>query len=647
MGIAQGAAHQTQGPLSAEAVLAGLDQGVIRLDRGGTVQFANPAAATLFGQEPAQMRGSHFPALVEISHRPAILRALRRTTAGYPVHGLECASAAVGDGAWVELDITPSGDGCTLLVRDVRARRAVREEVAQQHEALQETLASLLDTIPVGIVIADGAGAPRLVNRAARDLLGIHALTPLSRWFSTGVLRRPDGTPTTADDIPAARTLADGTARRDIELHIVRPWGEAIPVLLNTDAVHDRDGRLVEVCCTLTDIRERRHIERQLQQAQKMDAIGTLAGGIAHDFNNILCAITGYSELALLQTDLSTRGRGLIGEIHRSCERAAKLTRQLLAFSRMDALAPRPMRMNTVVRDMEPMLQRLIGTDVRMAIELEDDVERIQADPGQIEQVLLNLVINARDAMPEGGPLLVRTEQIELPDDAAKHDVCAPAGRYAVLTVGDEGSGMDARTLAHAFEPFFTTKARGKGTGLGLSTVYGIVKQSRGAVDIHSLVGTGTTFRIYLPCVDAPASVEADARPQAPAADPHGPATVLLVEDELLVRSLIREILEDDGYHVVEAGNGREALERVQLTADPIHLLVTDIVMPELGGLELAEGLRRVQEDLKVLFVSGHADEALSGSGVLAGRTAFLPKPFDAATLSRRVRELLSHVPAS
>ncbi len=631
--------------MDADAVLACMDHAVLTLDPDGSILYANPAATRLLGEVPEGLQGRRFTAHIEIDHRPSVHAALRRAVAGYPVRGLECCVGTCAACTWIQMDASPTEHGCIVVARDLRQRHTLRGGAMPRQERLRDTIAGLLDTIPVAIVISDGHGAPRLVNRAARELLGTHALTPLHQWCATGMLRRADGTPAEAGDVPAALTLADGAPRRDIELQVLRPWGEAVPVLISTDAVLDERGRVVEVCCTLTNIHQRRHIERQLHQAQKMEAIGTLAGSIAHDFNNILCAMTGYSELALLQAEMDERGRDLVEEIKKAGHRAAALTRRLLAFSRTDEPAPRAMRLNAAVSEMEPILRRLIGQDVELRIDLAEDVQHIQADPSQIEQVLLNLVINARDAMPGGGPVDVRTETVRLPDPTRRHRVAAPPGPYAVLTVRDKGAGMDADTLAHVFEPFYTTKARHKGTGLGLSTVYGIVKQGRGAIDVVSRPGAGATFRIYLPCAGAEVLPDRIPLAETPAVK-RGGETILVVEDEPLVRSLIREILEERGYAVIEAGHGRDALRRVEHSSTPPHLVVTDVVMPEMGGKEVAAELRREQEDLKVLFVSGYVNEAVVDLGPFDEATAFLPKPFDAKALTRKVRDLLDHVPA-
>jgi len=624
-------------------VLNGLPQAVLAIDEKGRIATANRAAGTLFGVPAARLRGAALIPLIEVDHRPEVQRAITRALAGHMGAPLECSIGVHTASHWVEVELMPADGGCLFVARDLRTRRALRMEVSRQHEALHEVLTGLLDNIPIGIVISDGLGAPRLVNRAARDLFGVHALAPLQRWCESGILLRADGSRVTADDLPAAHTLADGLPRRDVELRVMRPWGDAVPVLLNTDALCDRRGKVVEVCCTFMNIRERLHIERQLHHAQKMEAMGVLAGGIAHDFNNILCAIVGYAELGLREAAGNAALQHVLIEIKKAGGRATTLTKQVLSFSRVEPLAPRVLQLNHTVRDMDEMLRRLIGENIELLQDLSDHACSIQADPGHLEQIVLNLVVNAADAMPNGGRLRVRTRCVSFPDEAERHPVDLPAGRHAVLTVSDSGCGMEERTLQRIFEPFFTTKGRRKGTGLGLSTVYGIVKRNRGTIHVESECGRGTTFRVYLPCVEesarAPAARPVPAGPVAP-----GGETILLVEDEPMVRALIREILESANYDVLEARNGREALALTRQDPRPIHLLLTDVVMPKMGGPELARKLCDRQEDLRVLFVSGYADQSLSHTGSIDNRMAFLPKPFDAGTLTTRVRELLDHV---
>jgi PAS domain S-box-containing protein len=379
--------------------------------------------------------------------------------------------------------------------------------------------------------------------------------------------------------------------------------------------------------------------EEQLRQSQKMDAIGQLAGGVAHDFNNLLTVITGYSELSLRRMAEDHPLRKNIEGITKAGVRAAGLTRQLLAFSRRQMLQAKVLDLNSVVGEMDTMLQRLIGEDMDLVTLLQPSLGRIKADPGQLEQVLLNLVVNARDAMPNGGKITIETSHTYLDEAYAREHVGIQPGRYVVLTVSDSGVGMDAETQKRIFDPFFTTKGVGKGTGLGLSTVYGIVKQSEGSIWVYSELGTGTTFKVYLPRVDEVGDSEelaGDAR-----SVPGGSETILLVEDEDLVRSLAVEILEEFGYAVITAPNGTEGLRICKEFKGRIDLLISDVVMPQMSGRELAEHISVLRPEIKVLFMSGYTDDAIVRHGILEENMPFIQKPFLPDALARKARELL------
>lgn len=387
------------------------------------------------------------------------------------------------------------------------------------------------------------------------------------------------------------------------------------------------------------DITERKQIEEQFRQAQKMEAIGRLAGGVAHDFNNLLTVIIGHSALLLSQLKDTDLGQD-IKQIEKAGERAASLTRQLLAFSRKQVLQPKILDLNGIVSDVEKMLRRLIGEDIDLGIALDPGLGRVKADPGQVEQVILNLVINARDAMPWGGKITIETTNVNLDETYTRRHVGVESGPYVMLAVSDNGIGMDERTLAHIYEPFFTTKGKDKGTGLGLATVYGIVKQSNGHIWVYSEPGQGATFKVYLPRVEE--SLGVSEASSARARPIRGSETILLVEDETQVRNLTRKILQENGYTVLEARHGEEALELCQQNEGPIHLLLTDVVMPGgMSGRELAERLLSLRPEIKVLYMSGYTDNAIIHHGVLDAGTAFIQKPFDPNALAHKVRAVL------
>jgi nitrogen-specific signal transduction histidine kinase/ActR/RegA family two-component response regulator len=385
-----------------------------------------------------------------------------------------------------------------------------------------------------------------------------------------------------------------------------------------------------------------RQTQAQFQQAQKMEAIGRLAGGVAHDFNNLLTIITGYSDLMLASMPPDDPNREMIAEIKTAGERAGMLTRQLLAFSRKQKVEPVVLDLNALIGNLDKMLRRLIGEDIHLTTVLRPGLHRVTADAGQIEQVLMNLVVNARDAMPRGGQITIETANVELDEGYAQTYPEVPPGSYVRMSVTDTGCGMDRETKAHLFEPFFTTKEAGKGTGLGLAIIYGIIKQSQGHITVYTEEGKGTTFMIYLPRVGGgrPPSTQVMQR----AALPPGRGSILLVEDDGGVRRIARQTLEQNGFRVIEAANGEEALRLSNSYAEPIDLLVTDMVMPLVGGPELAKRLAPTRPALKVLYLSGYTDETVVGHGLLDPGLAFLQKPFAPDTLARKVHEVLSGV---
>jgi PAS domain S-box-containing protein len=404
------------------------------------------------------------------------------------------------------------------------------------------------------------------------------------------------------------------------------------------------DGSLLGVIGVALDITDRKHLADQLRQSQKMQAVGELAGGVAHDFNNLLMVVKGHAQLLLDRLPDASPLRQSVQQVEKAADRAASLTRQLLAFSRKQVLQPRVLDMNDVVAGMIKMFARVIGENIEMAFLPAANLGRTKADPGQIEQVLLNLVVNARDAMPKGGRLTIETSNIHLDRGHAATHVSMEPGPYVMLTVSDTGCGMDAATQARIFEPFFTTKGPGKGTGLGLATVYGVVKQSGGYIWVYSEVGHGSTFKIYLPQVMA--EVDKPAEKESPRMSV-GTETILFVEDEQSVRDLVCDYLSSAGYRVLQAGDGVEALEVAAAHGGPIHMLVTDVVMPRMSGRDLANQLTSERPDLKVLFISGYTDDTIVRHGVLDGGVAFLQKPFNLKSLAEKIREVLSGEPAA
>jgi two-component system cell cycle sensor histidine kinase/response regulator CckA len=438
------------------------------------------------------------------------------------------------------------------------------------------------------------------------------------------------------------RDFRRGMRVDNVEVRWKRLDGQAVTVRLSGRVVssHEETADVLEMIAE--DVTEKRVLEDQFRQAQKMEAVGRLAGGVAHDFNNLLMVISGYTEVLLEHAGPGNPLQAKIEAIHQAADRASSLTRQLLAFSRKQLLELKVVDVNMIVADMERLLRPLIGENIELSTRLAPELGRTRADAGQIEQVIMNLVVNSKDAMPTGGKITIQTANVDMDDDLRRECGYIRPGSYIMLSVSDNGHGMDKETQSRIFEPFFTTKEKGKGTGLGLSTVYGIVKQGGGYVLTRSALGQGTTFRIYLP------RVEEAAEPVGPLpvsqTESGGSETILLVEDEESVRQLVRETLESKGYKILEAENGEDALRLAGQHAGPIHMLITDVVMPGMSGRELATQLCQAHPKTKVLYLSGYTEDAIVHEGVLEPGTSFLQKPFTLQVLSRKVRDILRTV---
>ena len=422
------------------------------------------------------------------------------------------------------------------------------------------------------------------------------------------------------------------------DLELIGKDGRRISLEISSQIIH-KGGQPSGVLGIARDITDRRHLEAQLRQSQKMEAVGRLAGGVAHDFNNLLTAIIGYSELLLSNPDADETTRTCVEEIRKAGERAASLTGQLLAFSRKQVLQPKVLDLNVIIANLDKMLRRLIGEDIDLDVVAEPDLWLLRADPGQVEQVIMNLAVNARDAMSGGGRLTIETSNIEFDDESIRTYADVSKGSYVALQVRDTGHGISEEVLTQIFEPFFTTKEQGKGTGLGLSTVYGIVKQSGGYIYVDSELEKGTTFTVYLPRVNEVAGV----RESGAGSDdlPVGTETILLVEDEPLVRQFVSRTLRSSGYLVIEAANGNEALGIGDDYEGPIHLLVTDMVMPKMSGRELSLRFNEWRPSMKTLFISGYTDNEISSQDVVESGLSFLQKPFTPSQLASKVREVL------
>ena len=516
---------------------------------------------------------------------------------------------------------------------DVTVRKGAEQRVQDSAEEYR----LLFDSNPHAMWVYDNATLAFLaVNDAAVQLYGFSREEFLGMTIED---IRP------AEEIPSllaahAKITDSAGPLRATEVKHCRKDGTRFEVEGASNAIefNGRRARLV----LATDVTEKRGLEAQLVQAQKMEAVGRLAGGVAHDFNNLLGVITGYSELLLKHLGPQHPGSKRVEQILKAALRAAGLTRQLLAFSRKQVLEPRVLDLNEVVADVEAMLRRVIGEDIEFVTTRGAQLSQIRADPVQLEQVLMNLAVNARDAMPKGGKLVIETANSTLDDTWSRARAGSRDEQFVLLSVSDTGEGMSAETQSHIFEPFFTTKAEGKGTGLGLATVFGIVEQSRARIKVSSRLGTGTTIKIYFPVVQGAPAVAAP--PPEAGTPPRGSETILLVEDADSLRVIVREVLEDAGYRVIDSADPEEALLRISALAAPIHLLLTDVVMPRMSGPDLSRAVRIARPEVKVLFMSGYTGDAMDLHGVLAEGTQFIQKPFTPAALATKVRAALDAV---
>jgi len=508
----------------------------------------------------------------------------------------------------------------------------------RSQEALQrseERYRSQVESAVYGLYRSSVQGKFLDVNPALVQMLGYGSPEELYAMDMAGDLYvNPDEHQKYMEEFSGAKRI------EGIETRWRRKDGKVITVRLSGRAGLKYPGEPGSFEMICEDITERRMLEEQLLHSQKMEAVGRLAGGVAHDFNNLLTVIKGYSELMLNELTEKDPMRGEVEEIRRAAERAASLTRQLLAFSRRQVLEPKVLDLNVIINNMEKLLLRLLGEDVELQASLNPSLGMVKADPGQIEQVIMNLAVNARDAMPRGGKLTIETSNHVIDETYAREHAVVHAGQYAMMAVTDTGVGMDSETVSHIFEPFFTTKETGKGTGLGLSTVYGIVKQSGGYIWVYSEPGRGTSFKVYLPIVRTGAADDAGGRPVLTATY-RGTETILLVEDEDGVRALIREVLQRHGYRVIDTRNGAEATQACERHEGEIHMLLTDVVLAQATGTDLARQLIPMRPKMKVLFISGYTEEAIVHQGVLEEGTAFLQKPFTPNVLARKVREVL------
>ena len=621
-----------------------MTDGAAAIDDIGTIIWANHRLAEIVGQRLERVIGAPFHAFATPQSTRRLQRLLERGSAAR-VRAEVRLRRVSGESVSVRVDVGPiQSDGMSfraVVVTDLTVEKQ-RDRAAKRGAAALRRTTQLLEASQA--VARVGGWELDVVHDTlfwTDETYRIHETSPAEYTPTVATAIRfyaPASIPLITAAVQDA--IEHGTPY-DLELELITATGRPISVRVTSTVTIDNRGRTVKLTGAFQDITERKRLEAQLIQSQRLEAVGQLAGGIAHDFNNLLTAIRGYADL--LRRSLPSddeQNRADLDQVVLAADRAAALTHQLLAFSRRQVLQPEVLEPAAIVIGLALMLRRLLGEHIELTTHTAPGLGRVKVDPSQLEQVLVNLVVNAGDALPDGGRLTIETANVELgPEYAAGHPEAIP-GPYVLLAVSDTGVGMDAATQAHIFEPFFTTKEPGKGTGMGLATVYGIIKQSGGSIYVYSEPGRGTTFKIYLPRVleepSAAAPVTLAAR--LPSA---GTETILLVEDEPAVRGFARRALEDRGYTVLEAAGGAEALAIAASSLGPIALLVTDVIMPGLQGHQLAATLAAVRPELRILYVSGFTENSVIHHGVPDHGVAFLPKPFSADALGIAVRQAL------
>ncbi|MDG3005472.1 PAS domain S-box protein [Paludisphaera mucosa] len=628
-----------------DRAIRAVGQGIVIADADrpdDPIIYVSPGFERLTGYDSEEVLGRNCRFLQGEDTDPAAVDRLREAIRGGEPCTVELLNYRKdGSSFWNELSISPVRDAAGRLIHfvgvsvEVTTRRVLEERFRRATQRLEHVVASSPAILFTSSVAGDRIQEFTWISESLLEVLGYRpdaAMRP--GWWAENI--HPEDRGRILADLHGELFLR---GRNDQEYRFRHGDGGYRWMRADLRLVRDATGRPLEVVGSWADVTERKSLEEQFQQAQKMDAFGQLAAGVAHDFNNLLTIINGYSDLLLQSLPQGDPSRNLVAEIYKAGERSAGLTRQLLAFSRQQVLATRVIDLNEVVTDTEKMLRRLIGEDVRLTAALGSEPRPVRADPGQVEQVLLNLAVNARDAMPEGGRLTIETRNVELDEAYVRTHGAARAGPHVLLSVADTGSGIPPELMAKVFEPFFTTKEPGKGTGLGLATVYGIVKQSGGHVAVYSEVGVGTTFKVYLPRVEPASTGPKSPSPILP--PPPGTETVLLAEDEAAVRSLTRYVLAQCGYRVLEASDGDDAVRVAAGYDGPIDLLVTDVVMPGSGGRAVAERMAERRPGIRVLYVSGYTDDAVIRHGVLREGADFLQKPFTPIALAFKVRAVL------
>ena len=605
------------------------------LDVDGSVRYGSPSFERVLGYPQSSLTGENLFRLIHPEDRDRVREILEAGTQNPGATQSIEFRVLHQKGPWrvfeaigKRFEIESTVAGYVLNSRDITERKRSEEEVRQANE----TLRAVIETSPLAIYTLDLEGVVRTWNSSAQKMFGF---TQDEAVGSALPVIFPD-------EVSAFRErltdLLGGESQVGAEERRRCKDGHTIDVSFWTAPLRDAGGAVTGVVEVVADDTERKRLEEQFRQAQKMEAVGRLAGGVAHDFNNLLTVITGYCQMLLDRFHPGESTRDDMVQVLKAADRATTLTRQLLAFSRKQIVQPKVVELDALVGDMQQMLKRLLGVNIDLAITSDAGLGKVRVDPGQLEQVIVNLVVNARDAMPSGGHLGINLRNVQV-DDSDMRDMPVRRGSYVVLEVTDCGIGMDEATLSHLFEPFFTTKEKGRGTGLGLSTSYGIVKQNHGEIVVRSEVGAGSVFSIYLPRIDEPPPPETSPSINVPATK--GAETILVAEDEDGVRHIVTQMLREQGYTVLPANGGAEAIHIATTHTGPVQLLVSDVMMPRMSGPELAQRLRGLRPEMRVLFVSGYTDSEIVREGELEPGTDFLQKPFTREQLATKVREVL------
>jgi PAS domain S-box-containing protein len=636
-------------------LLEAFPDAIVAVDRNGTMVQVNSQAQELFGYDREELIGQKVEMLVPDSYRGqhqhhrqdfAQEPRTRRMGADLDLYGRR----RNGSEFPVEISLSPvsTDQGWFVLsaIRDISDRKRVAEELRRANEELyrrtteqlgeyRSRLASIVDSSEDAILSKDMQGIITSWNKGAERIYGYTPEEVVGKHISMLV---PGDRPDEASKI--LHRIAQGESIEHYESVRVTKDGQHLDMSISVSPLSDAADKIVGASVIARDITTQKKAEGQLRQSQKMEAIGRLAGGVAHDFNNILAIINACTEFLRDRIDPSTEPSTYVENIRKATDRGASLTKQMLAFSRTSAIQPRILDLNERLREITKLLRPLLGDDVEILVVPRSGSAVVEADPGQLDQIVVNLAINARDAMPHGGKFILETGAVKLDDTFAEQQQAITAGKYVLLAVSDTGNGMDHATVSRVFEPFFTTKEVGKGTGLGLATVYGIVKQSGGHIFVYSELGHGTTFKIYLPSAEH--KIGLAAAPEAAAVSPgRQGSTILLVEDDEIMRTLTRQLLKEHGYNVLEANDGKSALELMESDPFTIDLLLTDVVMRRMSGPELADRLHASHPGLKVAFMSGYTGEMMANREMLKPGVTLLEKPFTRTALLSTIHAML------